>query len=305
MILLTQIHSINKNTLFLLSLSSLVAIPLNSSGAAEIPLTDSKEYQIVVPNERFENFDQGISALLQTLQMLEDDPAYDFTYKSGSGEYSQREGKRYDTTIQLLTQSNLNLKIEASEKDGQVQSKLKLKYNCSDPDACLDREHPDQAFPYPAEKYAENARFKLELDMHQNYGKYGLGGWIKRDKSVDFATLADVEKYFKNIKALPGFNEDIPLQMIKQYQERVFDDIKVKFADDKAEAALVARYPNAQTSIPERVEFSFKIKKDGADWQQTAIIELGQVYAYFLNSDWNALKDQPEAGEFLVPVMPD
>lgn len=273
--------------------------------AAEIPLIISKEYQIVLKNDAWVSFVTGQQALLQLLQDMEDNPALDFKYKSGSGEYSERAGVRYDTPQGWLSASHLNLKIESSQKDSEPRGKLKLKYNCSDSDACVDFRHPERAFSYPAEKYADDARFKLELDMHQTYGKYGLGGWVKRKKHIELTTLADAENYFPGLKRVPGFVAATPLQPIKTYYERVFDEIKVKFAGYRGEAALVVRYPDAASAMPERVELSFKLKQDKDGWEQEALIALGAVYGYLLASDWNAEKDQPEPGEFLIPVAAD
>lgn len=270
--------------------------------AKEIMLTHSKEYQIVLKNKPWATFDKTLPTLLQTLQTLEDNPYFQFRYKSGSGKYTVRYGTRYDTPDGLLSATHLNLKIELSHKNGEPRSKLKLKYNCSDPDACLNLKHSERAFSYPAAKYADKARFKLELDMHQNYAKYGAGGSIKFKKQLELKTLGDAQRYFPQLKHVPGFDADTPLISIKQYYEKVFDDIKVKFAGYKAKAALVVRYHTMQSEMPERAEFSFKLKRSGETWQQPPIVALGQVYAYFLNSDWNALKGTFKPGEFLLPV---
>lgn len=272
---------------------------------ADIPLKHSKEYQIVLKNEAFTDVEQGKQTIIDWLQSIEDDPNYDFKYKSGTGETFIRNVVRYDTNGGELGTSNLNLKIEQFNDNGTNISKLKLKYSSMDPDANFDTTDYTRSFPYPASKYEDVSKMKFELDMHQNYSKFALSGSMEIEGAIQYNTVGDAEHYFKRLDHVIGVSNSDKLIHLDSYQEWVFDDIELKFADYPAEAAVVVRYALSDLTTPIRVEFSFKMKRDGNTWDYPAVVELGQVYAKMLSNDLNVWKGLVKPNKFIIPADQD
>lgn len=272
--------------------------------AASLDLQQSKEYQVVLKPEYFVDMAQGVQQLQNWLEQIEDNSGLDFTYKSGSGEAWNREVFLYDSAE--LDSRQLKFSVEQHQEGSGTVSKLKLKYNCIDPDVCYQRGKLEKAFSYPEAKNSEKKKIKLELDMHQNYTKYGLSGSAEYAQAMQFSKVAEIAEYFPQVLKANNLPASTPLTKDGPYAENVFDNMKVKFAGVSAEAALVARYANGTNSgTPSRVEFSFKIKEGDEGWEQNSLVVLGQVYALLLDSDWNADKGQVVPGYFYPPTPRD
>jgi len=273
---------------------------------AEVSLTHSKEYQIVLKNEYFQSRDEGIRRVIDRLQALEDNPEFDFKYKTGPKKIRQRHTKRYDTLDGRLQTLNLKLMVEQSTVNGRIHSKLKVKYNCMDVDVCYDRKHITSAFPYPAPCYKAVGKMKLEADVHQNYTKYALSSTIKVAEAVDFATVGEATHYFKGLEHVKGLSNTAPLVVVYEHYEWVFDNIKLKVKGDYVCGEVVVRYATTEFVTPTKVELSLKIKKPKKGWHYETLVELGQVYHELLQSDLNLFKGRMEPGKkFYRPADSD
>ncbi|GEM_PF-1293627 len=269
----------------------------------EVPLTHSKEFQIVLKNDDFLSRTKGKQRVIDMLQAIEDTEENDFKYKAGSGNVWDRHVKRYDTNEGRLKASNLLLKVEQNTVAGDIRSKLKLKYNCMDADVCYDTQQQiTDAFPYPARHYQSVGKIKLEADIHQNYTKYALSSAIKVAGAVDFATVGEATRYFKGLAHVKGISNSDALIVVDDYYEWMFDDIKLKVNGDRVRGALVVRYAKTDLTTPIRVEFSLKIKKPKGGWHYDTLVELGQVYYELLQSDMNLFKGRIKPGKFYRPA---
>ena len=301
--ILHQIEELYMSHLRVLCLALPLLLPITTF--ADVPLKHSKEYQIVLKNEAFVDIEQGKQTIIDWLQSIEDDPDYDFKYKSGTGNTFIRNVVRYDTSTGELSTSNLNLKIEQFDDNGANTSKLKLKYSSMDPDASFDTTDYTRSFPYPANDYEDISKMKFELDMHQNYSKFALSGSMEIAGVISYNTVGDAEHYFKRLDHVIGVSNSDALVHLDSYQEWVFDDIELKIADYPAEAAVVVRYALSDLTQPIRVEFSLKMKRDGSTWDYFAVVELGQVYAEMLNNDLNVWKGLVKPNKFIIPADQD
>jgi antitoxin component of MazEF toxin-antitoxin module len=269
----------------------------------EVPLTHSKEFQIVLKNDDFLSRTQGKQRVIDLLQAIEDTEENDFKYKVGSGDVWDRHVRIYDTNKGRLKASNLVLQVEHKTVAGNLRSKLKLKYNCMDADVCYDTQQQiTEAFPYPARRYESVGKIKLEADIHQNYTKYALSSAIKVVGAVAFATVGEATRYFKRLGHLKGISSREALIVVGDYYEWVFDDLKLKVNGDRVRGALVVRYAKTDLTTPIRVEFSLKIKKPKDGWHYDTLVELGQVYYELLQSDMNFFKGRIKPGQFYLPA---
>ncbi|OQY52545.1 MAG: hypothetical protein DRR08_15005 [Candidatus Parabeggiatoa sp. nov. 2] len=261
---------------------------------ADAPLKHSKEYQIVLKNEYFLSRTEGVRRVIDLLQALEDNPEFDFKYKTGPNKIRQRYTKRYDTLNGRLQTLNLKLMVEQSTVAGQLQSKLKVKYNCMDVDVCYNPKHITSAFPYPALWYESVGKMKLEADVHQNYTKYALSSAIKVAGAVNFATVGEAKRYFKGLDHVKGISNTEALVVVYEHYEWVFDDINLKVNGDRVRGEVVVRYAKTDSATPTKVELSLKIKKPKKGWHYETLVELGQVYYELLQSDMNLFKGRME-----------
>ncbi len=287
---------------------------------AEVPLKHSKEFQIVLKNEDFLSPKQGFDRLIHLLQSIEDDPKFDFKYKAGSGKVWQQNIKLYETNDRRFGANGIRLKsYETNDKRfgakgiipqveqrkiaaNQIQTKVKLKYNCMGVDSCYDPKHYTSAFTYPALEYESVVKMKLEADVHQNCTKYALSSAIKVEGTVDFATMADVIHYFKGISQIKGVEKNEALIVFDERYEWIFDDIKLKVNGKRVKSAVVVKYAKTDLKNPLKVEFSLKINRPKKGWHYDTLIELGQVYYELLQSDMNAFKGRIKPCRFYRPT---
>jgi len=271
----------------------------------DIPLTHRKEFQIVLKNEDFWSRTEGKQRVIDMLQAIEDAEENDFKYQAGSGNEWDRLVKIYDTNEGHLKARNLLLQVEQNTVDGDIRSKLKLKYNCMDADACYDTQQITEAFPYPARHYESVGKIKLEADVHQNYTKYALSSAIKVAGAVELATVSEAKHYFKGLDQVKGLSNHEDLIVVGDYYEWVFDDIKLKVNGDRVRGAVVVRYAKTDLKKPLRVELSLKIKQPKGGWHYDTLVELGQVYYKLLQSDMNLFKGRIKPGQFYRPANSD
>ncbi|MEK8021708.1 MAG: hypothetical protein VSS75_032945 [Candidatus Parabeggiatoa sp.] len=270
---------------------------------AEVPLKHSKEFQLVLKNEDFLSPKQGFERVIRMLQAIEDDPKFDFKYKAGSGKVWQRHVKSYDTDDSRLWSNNIRPKVEQRKiAANQIETKVKIKYNCMGVDSCYDPKHSISAFTYPAFEYESLVKMKLEADIHQNCTKYALSSAIKVEGTVDFATMADVIHYFKGVTHFKGVEKNEALIARGDFFEWVFDDIKLKVNGERVKGAVVVRYAKTDLINPLKVEFSLKINRPKNGWHYETLIELGQVYYELLQSDMNAFKGRIKPCRFYRPT---
>lgn len=235
-----------------------------------LDMNKSKEFQMILKPKYFSNdFNEGTQKIVNMLHTFQNTRGLQFTYDDNSGEQWSRTSDRYDTADHWLAAHSLSCAVEFSSIGDSSRSKLKLKYNVWDESAAYDRDRVNKCIVYPAGKFEDQAKLKLEQDFNARSTKFGLSGSIKIKGSnkVTFARLSDLEDYFKRIDHLENFQSAKPLLVTTSYSETVIDNINLKVGRDglRLEGALGCRYDSNGTLF--KVEFSLKAERPKKGWE--------------------------------------
>jgi hypothetical protein len=65
---------------------------------------------------------------------------------------------------------------------------------------------------------------------------------------------------------------------------------------------LNIRYSPEELTVPTRVEFSFKIKRDTEHWDYALLVQSSRFYAQLLMMDINFWKGKIEPFNFITPI---
>ena len=266
-----------------------------------LPLQHSKEYQLVIKNEIFSpSRKAGVQQLADEIEQVLQ--GYDYTIDWSTVSQQKKWLRKYDTVSASLSNSNLRITVEQYQKKKQLQSRIKMKYDCMDQDLCFDSKDYTNSFVYPQKEFEAFAKMKLEGDIHQNYEKYALSCAIKTKQKINLATLLDAECYFKRLDHIIHADLDEPLIKLSEFIEYSYKDISIYLANQILSATLIIRYDNAANKIPSLVEFSFKVKRDNSGWDYPLLLQSGKFYAKLLNIDSNFWKDKLKPFYFIEPA---
>lgn len=269
-----------------------------------LPLQHSKEYQVQLNNKVFTpSRIQGIDRLEgEITKIIKANSELDLSIDFSMLEKKKKHVRRYDTQAKLLSENNLRMTLEQRQSNGIIKSKLKLKYDCMDQDLCFDNNHYTKSLIYPKKQHKNHAKIKLEADIHQNYEKYALSCSIKCDQAIHLGTLADAEDYFKRIDHLKHASFNDKLMVISDFIEYQYENILLELGGHTLEASLNIRYSPEDLTLPIRIEFSFKIKRDTDHWDYALLVQSSRFYAQLLMMDINFWKGKSEPFYFITPI---
>jgi len=266
-----------------------------------LPLQYSKEYQLVVKNEIFSpSRKMGIKQLSDEITQVIKGSNYKIDWSTAS--LRKKWLRKYDTVSGSLSDSNLRITVEQYQKKQKVQSRIKMKYDCMDQDLCFDAKDYTHSFVYPHQEFEDQAKMKLEGDIHQNYEKYALSCTIKVPKKVNLKTLLDAECYFKRLDHIINANLDESLIKVGEFIEYSYKNITVYLVNKTLKASLIVRYDNTSQKTPSLVEFSFRVKREDIQWDYPLLLQSGQFYAKLLSIESNTWKDKIKPFYFIKPA---
>ena len=266
-----------------------------------LPLQYSKEYQVVIKNEIFSRSrEAGVKQLQDEIEQALKGTHNKIDWSTAS--QKKKWLRKYNTASHSLSDSNLRITVEQQPKKQKTQSRIKIKYDCMDQDLCFDTENYGHSFVYPHKEFEDQAKMKLEADIHQNYEKYALSCAIKVEKEINLHILLDAECYFKRLDHIIHADLDEPLVQVSEFIEYSYKDITVYLANKTLSATLIIRYKNNTTEIPSLVEFSFKVKREEKYWDYPLLLKTGQFYAQLLTINSNFWKDKQKPFYFIPPA---
>lgn len=226
-----------------------------------------KEFQVKLRRDIVTSDEACRKTLLSVLQGIEDQGCFDFKLKGNSGATWKRRGERYDTmpgNAGIFRSNRLSLATEKREDKNGKFTKLKCKLHNFVPELLYRTPKKSWVWPSPG-NYKTNVKlkFKLEQDVHFNNCKYCSTGYLTIPGcNHKFKKMKDFLPYFPRLTAIPGVHKDMALWKVKNWDEVVFDDIKMTIGTWDIRGALVTRRDHV-TGEWDESEFSFKLKRNG------------------------------------------
>jgi len=235
----------------------------------------SKELQIKLRPELAVTNVRAKETIIEILEWLENNT--EFSWKDSSGDDWERRGERYDTQDSFFKSNRITLASEKSEDD-KNRTKIKCKLHNFIPELLYPE--IEYAYCYPnAGSYDDiELKFKQEQDIHFNNCKYCATGYMKLPGTAhQFTQVEEFYPYYPNLKKVPEIDGNADLVKVKDWQETIFDDIKMKIGDFEFKGALVTRRNYCDQSLDES-EFSFKVTEGKDGWDYNGLSQLADIY---------------------------
>lgn len=250
---------------------------------------DSKEFQVKIARELGTSDTECLRVVQEILQNLQRGGwISDLTPpKCGwgiSGTW-RRHGERFDTELGLFKSNKISLATEKWAIDDKGRTKLKCKLHNFVPELLYPRPdkagRPEKAYCYPSVADSGiKTRFKLEQDVHFNNCKYCATGYFTlRGHDREFNRVSDFLAFYPKLAKVPGLDPKMKLELVKDWNELVFDDVSMKVAGMDVESALVTRRERVGDSWVES-ELAFKLKEPKGGWDHKALMAFAHVYQH-------------------------
>ena len=245
-----------------------------------------KEFQIklreaVVSPVDEDNADLMKKALRQVEKSISDFKLDKFKKKSWT-----RQGDRYDSANDFFKKHRISLATEYNSVKNRT--KLKCKLHNFVPELLYTQPNKSRCWPRPDSNKVSGRRFKLEQDVHFNNCKYCCTGYMWFKGPLRFQRAGDLLEFYPNLEELDGFDKKMQLRRVKEWDEVIFDDLKMKAGKLELGGALVTRRYRSNRELDES-EFSFKLRskkitnnfdpmEPAACWKRKGLLVLQEVY---------------------------
>ena len=250
----------------------------------------SKELQLKLRREVGLSDDACIATLESVLRNIAASDRFDFRIKELSKDSWSRHGERFDTSpvAGLFRSNGISLATEkAIAGKKKMKTKLKCKLHSLIPELLYENREDSYCYPSIEDEEVE-PKFKLEQDIHFNNCKYCATGYFKLPGTNHcFQTASDFLQYYPGLADVPGFDEATTLIKVKDWEETVFDDMKLEIGGWTIKGALVTRRDMSTKKWVES-EFSFKLTRRDEDdckrlepargWDRGKLAELAKLY---------------------------
>lgn len=252
--------------------------------AKKVAMNFRKEFQIKLRGDAVTSDKTYKQTLLDALKGIEASGRFDFKIKAKSGNTWKRRGERYDTmpgNTGTFRANRVSLATEKGKDKHGKFTKLKCKLHNFVPQLLY--RTPEESWAWPAAGAHEKdksvkLRFKLEQDIHFNNCKYCSTGYLTlRGHKHQFKKVKDFLPYFPRLTKIPGVHEDMPLSRVKNWDEVVFDNIKMTIGKWGIMGALVTRRDHVTGELDES-EYSFKLRMEGSGCSVVMEPALGWPY---------------------------
>ena len=239
----------------------------------------SKEFQIKLRKDVSASDCDSIGVVQKVLSELVSDNALELDLDSTRKWL--RRGERYDTCGNLFRAHNISLATEKSERDGKQRTKLKCKLHSFVPELLYKRRKSAHCYPSPSNSGVKT-KFKKEQDIHFDNCKYCATGYLTLSGTGDeFNRVGDFIEYYPNLAKIPGVQPSDRLERVKNWDESVFDNIKMEINGWKLKGALVTRREHRSGEWVES-EFSFKAKEPKKGWKRKDLRAFAAGYTRLL-----------------------
>lgn len=228
-------------------------------------LIASREYKLILNNDRFQDREQGCQALGELIQFLVQEYGGEITKKQNQPNDEEFRKTWYIDTAELaLQQSRFILRIR--EEDHGSKYKTTLKYRSS-----------DRYISASQEINPPGIDAKFEEDITPPFvNKFSKSASVKTLEQPVFRTIADISQQFPNLRKL-GLAEALPVGIVNHF---IADEIfrkagQIKFADQDPilKTAFSFWYlPHSAGTYPLISEFSFSYEVENEDFP-IAVVE--------------------------------
>lgn len=244
----------------------------------------SKEFECLLDpmQVRIKRNGSGVETFLMSLA-----ERFGFRYEAGSERFDIRQVSKYDTRDGFLLANSLHAKFITYEKGGKPYTKLALKSLSQIPELVMDQlENPKRNLVYPAGKFHEQSRLKVEQDLINDYSQHAISGTIWLEGKHAWPELGDIASYFPHLKKLKGYDASTPLEQQGTHQLLLIDNPAISVPTKKGakpvDSSLELRFSNGELDL---VEMSLRVIKGKGKWDRRLLAELTRIYARLHRSE--------------------
>ena len=248
----------------------------------QIKMKYSKEFQIKLRKQKGNTHKKSVKTIQRVLSKLNDDGLLYFDPDSGN--HWQRRGERYDTKKSNFKRLNISLATEKSKIKETERTKLKCKLHNFVPELLYTSSKKASCYPGNGGNNKIKTKFKREQDIHFDNCKYCATGYLDLPSlKPSFQKAKDFYTYYPNLEKACGVKPSTQLKKVKDWDEYIFDDLKIRVGSTEIKGALVTRINRGDSSWDE-TEFSFKIqqqqdsKQPDGGWDFDDLNHLATIY---------------------------